>query len=35
MQAYVSFKLAELTLALGAAFVTAGAGLVAVGQSRR
>jgi hypothetical protein len=35
MQAYVSFRLAELTLALGAAFVAAGAGLVAVGQSRR
>lgn len=32
IQAYVGFRLAELTVALGAAFVAAGAGLTALGR---
>ena len=32
MQAYMAFRLSELTIALGAAFVASGAGLVAAGR---
>lgn len=35
MQAYLSSRLAELTVALGASLVAAGAGLVAAGTGRR
>jgi hypothetical protein len=35
MQAYLAFRLAELTAALGAAFVAVGAGLGAAGRARR
>jgi hypothetical protein len=35
MQAYVAFRLAELTVAIGAAFIAVGAGLASVGRPLR